>query len=93
MFEYNASLLPVVASRMKAPATIFGDDSIGFITPDQPREMADKIIELCSNPDMRKKMAANAFNVIQSISGHIMSDRYLNLIESTINEKKVNNRN
>jgi glycosyltransferase involved in cell wall biosynthesis len=92
MFEYNASLLPVVATRMKAPAMIFGDDSIGFITPDRPREMADKIIELCSDPDKRKKMAINAFNIIQSISGHIMSDKYLNLIDSTIIEKKVNNR-
>jgi glycosyltransferase involved in cell wall biosynthesis len=88
MFEYNASLLPVVASRLKAPSMIFNDDSIGFITPDQPYAMADKLIELCSDPDMRKKMAANAFNVIQNISGQIMSNRYLYLIEGTLNEKK-----
>jgi glycosyltransferase involved in cell wall biosynthesis len=50
--------------------------------------MADKLIELCSDPDMRKKMAANAFNVIQNISGQIMSNRYLYLIEGTLNEKK-----
>jgi glycosyltransferase involved in cell wall biosynthesis len=88
MFEYNASLLPVVATRMKAPSMIFGDESIGFISPDQPHEMADKIIELCTDPAMRKKMAINAFNIIQSFSGHIMSDRYLNLIASTITEKR-----
>jgi glycosyltransferase involved in cell wall biosynthesis len=87
MFEYNASLLPVVASRMKAPAMIFGDDSIGFTTPDRPREFADKLIELCTDPDKRKRMAVNAYNIIQTISGQIMSQRYLELIEGTINGK------
>ncbi|MDR3665516.1 MAG: glycosyltransferase [Ignavibacteriaceae bacterium] len=85
MFEYNASLLPVVASRLKAPSMIFGDDSIGFITPDKPIELAEKVIELCCDPAKRKAMAASAYTIIQSISGQIMSARYLNLIESTIN--------
>jgi glycosyltransferase involved in cell wall biosynthesis len=88
MFEYNASLLPVVASRLKAPAMIFGDESIGFTSPENPHDMADKLIELCFDPEKRKTMAASAYSVIQSISGQIMSKRYLNLIDSTINKKK-----
>jgi hypothetical protein len=33
-------------------------------------------------------MAERAYNVIQSISGQIMSEIYLNLIENTVNKKK-----
>ena len=91
MFEYNASLLPVVASRLKAPAMIFGDDSIGFITPNKPHELTDKLIELCFDPSKRKAMTAKAYSVIQGISGQIMSARYLNLIDNAINGEKVIN--
>jgi glycosyltransferase involved in cell wall biosynthesis len=89
MFEYNASLLPVIASRLKSPSMIFGDDSIAYAEPDNAHDFAEKLVMLCSNPSKRKSMATKAYSVLQSISGQIMSDRYLNLIGSTINGKKV----
>lgn len=89
MFEYNASLLPVVASRLKSPSMIFGDDSIAFTESGNAKDIAEKLISLCSDPDKRKAMAANAYSVIQTISGQIMSKRYLNLIDSTISKKIV----
>jgi glycosyltransferase involved in cell wall biosynthesis len=89
MFEYNASLLPVVASRLKAPVKIFTDDSIGYTEPGNARDMADKLINLCSDPAKRKTMAANAYSILQSISGQIMAERYVKLIDSTINKKKL----
>ena len=88
MFEYNASLLPVVASRLKSPSLIFNDDSIGFTEPGNAHDMADKIINLCSDPAKRKTMAANAYSILQNISGQIMAERYVKLIDSTINQKK-----
>ena len=89
MFEYNASLLPVIASRLKSPAMIFGDDSIAYAEPDNVHDFADKLVELCSNPTKRKTMTVNAYSVLQSISGQIMSERYLHLVGSTINCKKI----
>lgn len=89
MFEYNASLLPVVVSRLKSPSMIFRDDSIAFTAPGNAQDLADKLINLCFDPAKRKIMAENAYTILQSISGQIMSERYLNLIDSTINGKKV----
>jgi glycosyltransferase involved in cell wall biosynthesis len=88
MFEYNASLLPVVASRLKSFSMIFGDDSIAYTKPECPHEIAEKIISLCNDPAKRKRMVCNAYSILQSISGQIMSERYLNLINSTIFGKK-----
>ena len=88
MFEYNASLLPVVASRLKAFSMVFNDDSIAYVEPDNAEALAEKLIQLCHDPDKRKTMICNAYSVLQTISGQIMSERYLNLISSTILEKK-----
>jgi glycosyltransferase involved in cell wall biosynthesis len=88
MFEYNASLLPVVASRLKAFSMIFNDDSIAYIEPDNSKALAEKLVQLCYDPDKRKTMICHAYSVLQTISGQIMSVRYLNLINSTILEKK-----
>jgi glycosyltransferase involved in cell wall biosynthesis len=88
MFEYNASLLPVVATRLKAFSMIFGDDCIAYTKSENPRDLADKIVELCFNPEKRKSMTAKAYSVLQGISGEIMSKRYVGLVESTINGKK-----
>ena len=84
MFEYNASLLPVVASKLRSFSKIFDNDSIAFIEPESAFDLADKVIKLCYNPDKRKKLAENAFITMQSISWQVMSDRYINLINSTI---------
>jgi glycosyltransferase involved in cell wall biosynthesis len=67
---------------------IFSDDSIGYTEPGNAYDMADKLINLCSDPAKRKTMAANAYSVLQSISGKIMSERYIKLIDSTIDQKK-----
>jgi glycosyltransferase involved in cell wall biosynthesis len=88
MFEYNASLLPAVVSRLKSPSMIFRDDSIAFTEPGNAQDLADKLINLCFDPAKRKIMAENAYTILQSISGQIMSERYLNLIDSIINGKK-----
>ena len=89
MFEYNVSLLPVVSSRLKAPTMIFRDDSIGSTEPGNAHDMEDKLISLCFDLAKRKTMAANAYSSLQSSSGQIMSEKYIRLIDSTINKKNI----
>jgi glycosyltransferase involved in cell wall biosynthesis len=89
MFEYNASLLPVVASRLKAFSAIFNDDSIAYSKPECPHDFAEKLISLCQDPVKRRLMVEKSYSVLQTISGQIMSERYLSLINSSIQEKKI----
>jgi len=89
MFEYNASLLPVVSSRLKSPALVFRDDSIAYTEPGNAHDTANKLINLCFDPVKRNTLATNAYSVLQSISGKIMSERYIKLIDSTINKKTI----
>ncbi len=84
MFEYNASLLPVVASKLRSFSKIFSSDSIAFTNPESSLDLAGKVIKLCFDPDKRRNLAENAFITLQSISWQVMSDRYVELINSTI---------
>jgi glycosyltransferase involved in cell wall biosynthesis len=88
MFEYNASLLPVVASKLRSFSKIFNNESIAFTHPGNSLDMADKIIKLCFNPDKRRMLAENAFITLQNISWQVMSDRYVKIIDSTITDSQ-----
>ena len=88
MFEYNASLLPVVSSKLRSFSKIFDNESIAFTDPENALDFADKIIKLCFNPLKRKMLAENAFITLQNISWQVMSERYVKLINATINESR-----
>ena len=86
-FEYTASGLPVVASRLLSLQSIFDEDCIQYAEPENPAEFADKIIELCKNPKLRKEKTLKAYSDLSEVSGSVMDSRYLNLITSQIKRK------
>ncbi|MHC4782913.1 MAG: glycosyltransferase [Planctomycetota bacterium] len=47
MFEYAASGIPIVASRLRPAESVFDDDCVSFVEPADPDDMAEKIAELC----------------------------------------------
>ncbi len=86
-FEYTASGLPVVASRLFSLKAIFNENCIHYAEPENPNDIAEKLIELCKNPELRKSKVNNAFQALNQISGEIMDDRYFNLIYNLTNYK------
>jgi glycosyltransferase involved in cell wall biosynthesis len=86
-FEYTATGLPVVASRLFSLHAIFDEDCVHYAEPDNPADIADKIINLCKNPQLRNEKALNAYKALSKISGEVMDRRYINLITSQINRK------
>jgi glycosyltransferase involved in cell wall biosynthesis len=86
-FEYTASGLPVVASRLFSLKSIFDEDCIQYAEPENPADFADKIIKLCKDPQLRKEKTLNACNALSKISGEVMDRRYINLIISQIQRK------
>lgn len=56
--------LPIVATRLAVLEDIFGEDSIAFVPPGDPAALANKIIELYRNPELRRNLAANALKKV-----------------------------
>jgi glycosyltransferase involved in cell wall biosynthesis len=61
VLEYATMGLPIVASRLKVLEDIFTDSELLFVTPGEPREMADAIMRLFENPDLATQLV-NSLN-------------------------------
>lgn len=83
-FEYTATGLPVVASRLRSLTSIFDDKCITYADPHSAEDLADKIAMLCLDPDKRKSQAGSALSALPAISGSVMIGRYLGLIQGLI---------
>ncbi|HDY86693.1 MAG TPA: glycosyltransferase [bacterium] len=79
-FEYALKGLPIVASRLPPMKSIFDEDCVYYYDPDNHEELAEKIIEFCHNPELRKKCVEKSIEVYQAYSWPIMAERYCNLI-------------
>lgn len=88
-FEYAAAGLPVVSTRLQTLVNLFDEEKITYSEPDNARDLADKIIMLCRDPEKRKLQAINAKKALANISWHVMSKRFLNLIDTTIADKRT----
>jgi glycosyltransferase involved in cell wall biosynthesis len=80
-FEYVASGLPVVASRLRSAEEIYSDAALHFAEPGDSRDLADKIVELCKDSEMRKKKRSRAFLEFQHHSDKVVASIFFNLVK------------
>jgi glycosyltransferase involved in cell wall biosynthesis len=83
-FEYAAYGIPIISSRLKSMEKVFRSESISFFEPDNPEDLANKIIELCKNPELRKTSIFSAKEDIDKISWKVMGKKYFEIIYSLI---------
>jgi glycosyltransferase involved in cell wall biosynthesis len=83
-FEYAAMGLPMVASPLQTLSLTFPGNSILYAKDRDPRDWSDKIHMLCMYPDLRENLANNALNIVSELSGDIMMENYVNLVEKTL---------
>ena len=67
MFEYVLLGKPVIATRLRSVAAYFGDDSIAFVPPDDPKAMAVEIVDLYRRPERREALAAKAADLYREL--------------------------
>ncbi len=89
VFECAASGLPIVATRLKTLQLTFKDNAVKYANDSDPDDFASKIIELCSKPDERESMIMHAYDAISLISGDVMEERYLCLIEKMTGLQRI----
>ncbi len=60
MYDYISLGRPVLASRLKAVEAYFGQNTLAFFEPDDPKSLAERIIDLYRHPEKRESLAGNA---------------------------------
>jgi glycosyltransferase involved in cell wall biosynthesis len=88
-FECAAAGLPIVATHLRTLRLAFDDNAITYAEDQNPEDFARKIVDICLNPEKRKLMTQNAFKAVSSISGDVMEERYLSLIEKTTGLSRI----
>jgi len=83
-FEYISSKLPVIASRLKSIKELFSEKSIHYCIPGDAADLAEKVVEICSNTELRKKNQERALQEFSTVSGSVMAEKYLQLIRRYI---------
>lgn len=81
-FEYIASGLPVVSTRTYELANTFDEKCITYADDSKPEEIAETIKQLCFNPEVAKQQVVLAYQALRKISGEVMKERYVKLIDS-----------
>lgn len=79
-FEYTATGIPVVASRLRPVQSIFDESCVQFAEPGNAEDMADRIAEACADPEGRKRRVEAARTGLGEISGEVMAERYVGLM-------------
>jgi len=63
VLEFSAMGIPIVSSRLRMVEEIFGDSSIMFFESQNVSQFVQCVMELYQNPTLRKKLAANAYQL------------------------------
>ena len=81
LLEYVVMELPAVVSRVGTVEAYFKDDEVAYYRHDDPGEMADRIVELYTDPRGREELAQRARAAFKEYDWPRMRDRYYRVID------------
>jgi D-inositol-3-phosphate glycosyltransferase len=83
--EAMACGTPVVASQVGGLAFLVQDGLTGYTVPtSDPQALADRILSLIKDPELRERMGKQAANFAKDYGWHIIADRIIDLYSQTI---------
>jgi glycosyltransferase involved in cell wall biosynthesis len=81
LMEYAALGIPAVVSRSSATTTYFTDDMVRHVEPGDLEALADAIVELAGDAELRQSLARNAQRFTEAHPWAAEAARYVALVE------------
>ncbi len=81
IMEFMALGVPVVASRTKIDAYYFGDSMVKFFEPENETDLADAILSLKADPELRNRLVSNSLNYVKLNNWEEKKFEYLRLVD------------
>ncbi len=88
IFEFMNLGIPVLASRTKIDQYYFNDSVVRFFEPENSEDLADAMVELIRNREMRERLVENGFRFICDFDWDKKKNEYFELIDSLIDPSR-----
>lgn len=85
--EYIVMGKPVIASRLKTINHYFSEGALAYFKPQDPSDLANKMLELYKEPLRRKMLAETAAKEYKAINWDVMKERYYEVIDTLANSR------
>jgi len=80
--EFIVSKKAVIVSRLTAIRQSFTDEAVAYFEPNDPTSLANAMVRLLRNPELRIRLTQNAHQEYQPIRWDVMKRRYLQVIDA-----------
>lgn len=81
ILEYAAMGVPSISFRNPVVTTYFPEDSLTYVDPASPQNLADAMLKLAKDPDAARKQADRATEVMAELSWSNQKQIYLDVID------------
>lgn len=90
LLEAMLAEVPVIASNAGGIPDLVKDGKTGLlIAPNDPQALADKILELYSNADLRRRLSENAKNFVLPLRIETIAKIYIKIYEEVISSRST----
>jgi len=87
ILEFMALNVPVLASKTRIHAYYYDESIIQYYENDDAAELAKQIVRLKNNPELRRRLVANAKKYVQENTWDAKKSEYLLLVDSLASHK------
>jgi glycosyltransferase involved in cell wall biosynthesis len=87
IFEFMSLGIPTIVSRAKIDTYYFSDSVVKFFVPEDVNDLADSMLTMIKNEDLRKNLAKNALKFVEDFCWETRKLEYLGLADRLTSSK------
>jgi len=87
IFEFMSLGIPTIVSRTKIDTYYFNDSVVKFFVPEDVNDLADSMLTMIKNEDLRKNLAKNALKFVEDFCWETRKLEYLGLADRLTSSK------
>jgi glycosyltransferase involved in cell wall biosynthesis len=89
IFEFMAVGVPLVVSRTRIHQYYYTDTLVKYYDSDDEAALAENIVLLRKNPELRRQQVTNALNYVEAHSWDVERHQYLGIVDSLVAKEPV----
>jgi glycosyltransferase involved in cell wall biosynthesis len=87
ILEPMIARVPIISTRIESVVEMLSDnEECLFYEPTRPDQLAERILTLIQNPDLRRKLAENAYHKAKEYHWRSISEMYFEMYRNVINK-------